>query len=251
MTALGFDASEPFAADNGANGVLVLHGYTGTPRSLRPLANVFSRSGFSVELPLLPGHGTNVEDLFDRRYADWIEVAEVAFARLLARGGPVVVCGLSMGGTLALDLALHHREIAGLVLINPAVAPPAPSLYSLLQSALDAGTVSIPSIGSDIAKPGESGGGYGETPIAAMMSIFEATERIAPRLCDIACPAVLFSSRTDHVVPTQSSDLVESAYGGPLERVILERSYHVATLDYDAERIERDAVAFAQKVTGG
>jgi carboxylesterase len=251
VTAPSPDASEPFAADNGASGVLVLHGFTGTPRSMRALADALDRAGFSVELPLLPGHGTNVEDLAGRRYAEWMAAAETAYARLAARGGTVVVCGLSMGGTLALDLALGHPETGGLVLINPMVAPPAPSLFSLLRAALEGGTVTIPSIGSDIAKPGQSGGGYAATPIAPMISIFEATEILAPRLSEIACPAVLFSSRTDHVVPSESSDLVEREYGGPLERITLERSYHVATLDYDADAIESGAVAFAEKVTSG
>ena len=147
--------------------------------------------------------------------------------------------------------SLHHPETAGLVLINPAVAPPAESFSALLRAAFDAGTVTIPSIGSDIAKPGQSGGGYEATPIAPMMSIFEATDAIAPRLSEISCPALLFSSRTDHVVPTESSDLVERGYGGPLERVMLDHSYHVATLDYDADALVCRAVAFAEKLANG
>jgi carboxylesterase len=236
------------APDGAQKGALVLHGFTGTPLSMRPLALAYEKAGFSTELPLLPGHGTSVEDLADRRYDEWFAAADAAYGRL-ASAGAVVVCGLSMGGTLALDLALHHPDVAGLVLVNPMASPPAQSLYSLLEAALAGGTTMIPSIGSDIAKPGQSGGGYERTPIAAMVSIFEATEKIAPRLSEIRAPAVLFSSRTDHVVPTESSDLVERTYGGPLERVVLERSYHVATLDYDAETIESEAIAFAEKVT--
>jgi carboxylesterase len=251
VSAVPRESSAPFAADNGASGVLVLHGFTGSPHSMRPLADAFDRAGFSVELPLLPGHGTEVEDLAGRSYGEWLSAAESAYARLSARGGAVVVCGMSMGGTLSLDLALRDRQIGGLILINPMVAPPAPSLYSLLRAALDGGNWTIPSIGSDIAMPGQSGGGYDKTPIAPLLSLFEATETIAPRLSEIDRPALLFSSRSDHVVPTESSDLVERDYGGPLERVVLERSYHVATLDFDAEVVTSAAVAFAEKVTGG
>lgn len=246
-------ASTPPAAESVqlGNGVLVLHGYTGVPSSVRPLADAFVRAGFSVEVPLLPGHGTCVEDLVERRYPEWFEAADEAYVRLAGKGGRVVVCGLSLGGTLSLDLVLAHGEVAGVVLINPMVQPPAPSLYQLLRAALDAGSVTIPSIGSDIAQPGQSGGGYDATPIAAMVSLFEATERIAPRLSEMSTPALLFSSKTDHVVPTASSDLLEREYGGPLERVVLDRSYHVATLDYDALAIERAGLAFAEKVTSG
>jgi carboxylesterase len=251
VSRLPLDSSTPFAADEGAPGVLVLHGFTGVPLSMRPLADAFDRAGYSVEMPLLPGHGTSVEDLASRRYAEWLASAESAWGRLAAGGGTVVVCGMSMGGTLTLDLALRHREIGGLILINPMVAPPAQSLYSLLRAALDGGNTTIPSIGSDIAMPGQSGGGYERTPIAPLVSLFEATETIAPRLSEIDRPALLFSSKTDHVVPTESSDWVEREYGGPLERIVLERSYHVATLDYDAEAIISGSVAFIEKVTGG
>ena len=159
-------------------------------------------------------------------------------------GGPVVVAGLSMGGTLALSLALEHDDIAGLIVINPLVAPPDPSFLELLRSGVEGGSETIPSIGSDIAKPGVSGGGYDATPIRPMLSLMEATGELAPRLGEIPCPALLFSSSVDHVVPTESSDFLEKKFGGPLERVVLEKSFHVATLDFDAEEIERRSLDF-------
>src|SRR5579863_7112149 len=105
--------AEPFAASNGPHGVLVLHGFTGCPQSMRPLAEAFADGGFSVELPLLPGHGTQVEDLAETRFDDWLAAAEEAYVQLAARCDRVVVAGLSMGGTLSCELAVRHSDLAG------------------------------------------------------------------------------------------------------------------------------------------
>jgi carboxylesterase len=243
--------AEPYSNEGSPAGVLVLHGFTGTPRSMRPLAETFAAAGYSVELPLLPGHGTRLADLVPTRFSDWRKAAAAAFERLAERGGPVVIAGHSMGGTVALSLAAERGGVAGLVLINPLVAPPAPTFLDLMRRVADAGTVSVPSIGSDAAKEGVSGGGYDATPVRPLLSLFEATIDLAPHLCSINCRALLFSSRQDHVVPPESSDLLERSYGGPLERVVLERSYHLAPLDHDAEEIEKRSLVFAEEVLGG
>lgn len=228
--------------------MLVLHGYTGSPASMRPLAEAFATAGLAVELPLLPGHGTTPAELARTTYADWLAAAEAAYESLAARCERVAVAGLSMGGALTLELAAAHPEIAGIVLVNPFVEPPAESFRTLLQAALAAGTTSVPSIGSDLKKQGVETEGYDETPIAPLLSLAEGLERLAPRLASVSCPVLLFSSRVDHVVPPESGDLVASSVRGPLQRVFLEESYHVATLDNDQPVIESGAVAFVERI---
>lgn len=239
----------PFSAHSGRVGVLVLHGFTGSVHSVRPLAEAFANAGFYVEAPLLPGHGTTPADLATKSWADFRKAVEAEYLAIEAACEQVLVAGLSMGGTLAVDLAASHRGICGLVLVNPFVEPPAAAFRSILRRALESGASFVPSIGSDIARPGVQGGGYHETPIAPLLSLSEAIEEVAPRLSEITCPTLLFSSRVDHVVPTSAGDLVEATIGGELERVYLENSLHVATLDVDAAEIEARAVAFAHKVS--
>jgi carboxylesterase len=241
--------AEPYSAAGGPNGVLVLHGYTGSPQSMRPLAEAFAAAGFAVELPRLPGHGTTVEDLLGTRWPDWSQAAEAAYVDLAGRCEKVVVAGLSMGGALAVWLGERHPEIAGLVAVNPLVEPPAQSFRDILQGALDGGSPTMPAIGSDIALEGQSELAYEETPIAPLLSLLEATESIAAGLATLVPPVLLLSSRNDHVAPSSSGDLLEANAGSPVERVWLEKSFHVATLDYDAAEIEQRAVAFAKKVT--
>ncbi len=240
--------AEPFASSDGPAGVLLLHGYTGSPRSMRPLAEACADAGLSVELPLLPGHGTSPADLATTRFDDWLAAADAAYASLAARTDRTAIAGLSMGGALALALARAHRQCSGLVLVNPLAKPPAPEFVDLLRASLAAGVTMLPSIGSDIAKPGVSGGGYAKTPIAPLVSLFEAVAAAEDALGEVTCPVLLFSSRVDHIVPPESGELLERALGGPLERVVLESSFHVATLDHDAAEIEARAVGFLQKL---
>jgi len=237
--------AEPFSADGGPGGALVLHGFTGSPHSVRDVAMALADAGMAVDAPLLPGHGTSPDDMAGTVWEDWRGAAEAAWADLAARCDPVFVFGLSMGGTLAVALAADHPEIAGIVVVNPYIDPPAASFQDLLRGLLAAGETWIPGIGSDIARPGSREVGYGGTPIRPLLSLCQALDRLRPDLSRVTCPVVVLTSRVDHVVPPVSSDVLADGVSGPVERVCLERSFHAATLDFDGDEIVRRTVAFA------
>jgi carboxylesterase len=242
--------AEPFSADGGPHGALVLHGFTGSPQSMRGLAEAFAAAGFAVELPLLPGHGTSIDDMLTTTWADWSGAADAAYRRLAARCERVVIAGLSMGGTLTARVAADHDgEVAGAILINAAVAPAAPEFHDMLREMLDQGHTVMPAIGSDIADPDRRELAYEGTPIAPLLSLLAAQDDLAAQLPRITCPVLIMTSLQDHVVPPASSDVLAEQVSGPVERVTLERSYHVATLDYDRDLINERAVDFARKVT--
>jgi carboxylesterase len=243
--------AEPWLSEGGSHGVLVLHGFTGNPQSMRSLAEALASTGFTVDLPLLPGHGTSVEDLVPSRWEDWSAAAEASYQGLAGRCDKVVVAGLSMGGTLTCWLAARHREIAGIVLVNPLVDPPSEEIRDLIRGMLADGTEVVDGIGSDIAMEGSVESSYASSPLAPALSLFEGVDELATRLGDIHCPTLLFSSRVDHVVAIESGDVLEASTSGPVERIYLERSYHVATLDWDAPVIEERAVAFASEILDG
>jgi carboxylesterase len=242
--------AEPFSADGGPYGVLVLHGFTGSPQSVRGLAETFAGAGFAVELPLLPGHGTTEEDLAATTWDDWLGAAQAAYDDLAGRVDRLVLAGLSMGGALACVLAADHPDVAGLVVVNPAVQP-SPEMRAAMEEVSAAGEEYVPGIGSDIADPANEELAYARTPVESLLSLFDAAEKFGGRLGEIACPVLILTSPQDHVVPPTDSDALAAAVSGPVERVTLERSYHVATLDYDRDLIEERALAFVREVTSG
>jgi carboxylesterase len=241
--------AEPFSAEGDDVGVLVLHGFTGNPSSVRPLAEALAADGRTVLLPRLPGHGTTVEDMLTTTWADWSAAAEAAYHDLAGRTRVVAVAGLSMGGTLACWLAASRPEIAGLVAVNALVRPLDPEMVGMVRSMVDAGETVAPGIGSDIADPDTSESAYEGSPLLPLLSLGEAVEALGPDLARIACPVLVLTSPQDHVVPPANSDFLAGAVAGPVERVTLERSYHVATLDYDRHLIAERTVEFVRMVT--
>ncbi len=104
-------------------GVLVSHGFTGSPASTRPWGEYLGERGYGVQVPRLPGHGTTWRELNTMTWDDWYGEVTRAFDQLCLDHDAVVVCGLSMGGTLVLRLAADHPDrVAGVVVVNPAVA---------------------------------------------------------------------------------------------------------------------------------
>jgi carboxylesterase len=241
--------AEPFSVPGGPHGALVVHGFTGNPSSLRPVAEALAAAGFAVELPLLPGHGTSVEDMAATRFSDWAGAVEACYLELAGRTDAVVVAGLSMGGTLAAWLATRQPRIAGVVAVNGLFDPPAEAFADMLRTCLEQGQDRLPGIGSDIAAPGVAEMAYEAAPIEGLLSLHEAVGELHGRLAEIRCPVLVLTSPQDHIVPPVSSDVLAARVSGPVERVVLERSYHVATLDHDRDLVVERTVEFALRVT--
>jgi carboxylesterase len=232
-----------------APGALCIHGFTGNPSSMRGVAQAFAANGFHVELPRLPGHGTHVDDMLDTGWPEWSDAAEEAYEKLAARTDRIVVSGLSMGGSLTLWLASRHPEIRGLVCINPATMPQLPEVVEMINDFVAQGIEVMPGIGSDIADPNATETAYPGAPARPLLSLIAALGELAPKYKDLRMPLLLLGSPQDHVVPPEQVDYLATSYGGPVERVSLERSYHVATLDYDRDLIFEKAVDFGRRVT--
>ncbi len=248
MSAPVIAGAEPYSASGDHRGALVLHGFTGNPQSMRGLAVALTEAGFTVEMPLLPGHGTAVEDMLDTRWKDWSHAAERAYADLAARTDSVAVVGLSMGGSLSVWLAEHHPEIAALSVVNPLLIAPDADTNAFIEAMIEAGDEVAPGIGSDIALEGVVETAYPGMPLRAALSLFEGVAEVEALLERVVCPVLLFTSTQDHVVDPESSARLMERATGPVEQVVLKRSYHVATLDYDKDEIETRTVDFLSGV---
>lgn len=239
---------QPFSSrGNHPVGVLLLHGFTGSPASMRPWAEHLAAANFSVDLPVLPGHATSWQELNRTTWHQWYAAAQISYLKLLKECDEVFVAGLSMGGALALRLAQHQREISGLMLVNPALQ----AKNKLLKLAPVLGKVipSVPAVGNDIAKPNVTEHSYDRTPIAAAASMLDLWSDVKKGLHLVTTPVQVFTSLNDHIVPVSSSELIINNVSTPLvhrEHIFLEQSYHVATLDHESDVIFDKSVQFVK-----
>ena len=242
--------AEPFHADGGPHGVLMCHGFTGTPQSLRPWAEHLAAAGLTVRLPRLPGHGTRWQDLNDTRWPDWYGELERAFDALRGRCRQVFGMGLSMGGTLVIRLSEQRPgEVAGLVLVNPSLGTERKDVKYALPL-LHRVVPSLAGIGSDIRKPGVTELAYERTPLRAMHSLSRLWPLVLADLGLVTAPVLLYRSQVDHVVEPMSGRLLrDGASSTEVTEVILEDSYHVATLDHDAPAIFAGSLDFVRAHT--
>lgn len=214
-------------------GVLLAHGFTGSPASMRPWADHLIAAGHSVALPLLPGHGTDWREMVPTTWPDWYHAVDRELHWLLKTTERVFVAGLSMGGALALRLAERH-PVAGVVLVNPAIATDDPAYRAL--PLISRFMRSKAAIGNDIAKPGADEHAYPRTPLRPAVSMRKLWADVVANLDRIEAPVLLFTSVTDHVVDAASARILNDRVRD-LDQHWLTNSFHVATLDHDAPLI--------------
>ena len=242
--------AEPFGFPGGdGTGVLLVHGFTGTPMSLRPWGEALAAEGFPVACPLLPGHGTRWQDCNESTEQDWVGAVDEAFEKLAADCDRVVVAGLSMGGTLAIRLAeLRPHQVAGLVVVNPSLLTR--RLDGRLVPVLARVTGSGAPIGSDIKRPDVVELAYDRMPLRGMMALRRLWKQTRSELGRVTAPVLAFTSVDDHVVEPESTDLLLAGIASTdVTRVRLEDSYHVATLDNDAPLIFGRTAAWIRERT--
>jgi carboxylesterase len=238
--------AEAFARTEGRTGVLLCHGFTGSPQSLRGWAEYLADAGLSVSLPRLPGHGTTWQEMARTRAEDWYAEVDRAFDELQATCDEMFVMGLSMGGCLALRLAESRGDaVRGLVLVNPSIT--ADTRLFMLAPVLKLVVPSLKGIASDVKKEGSSELGYDRVPVKAAATLPGLWRITQQHLKDLTQPILAYRSAIDHVVGPASMKLLREAIpAGQLEVRELADSYHVATLDNDAEAIFAGSLEFVR-----
>ncbi|HJV48367.1 MAG TPA: alpha/beta fold hydrolase [Geothrix sp.] len=241
--------AEPFSHRGTSGvGILVSHGFTGTPGSVLPLAQRLAEAGYDVECPCLRGHGTRWEDLIDVRMEDWLEDLREAVQRLREHCLTVFVMGLSMGGALVLRLAEEDPSIRGVVVINHALVfgNPLVRLAGLLKGLVR----STPGIASDILDPAVREPAYARTPTAGVAQLWRLAKLARRDLPKLRQPLLVMKSRQDHVLPRANAELTMREAGSEDKRLHwLDRSYHVATLDHDKEVIAEACLGFVERLS--
>lgn len=228
------DFSAAGSGTNGKIGVLLLHGFTGSPASMRPWAHYLNECGYTVRVPQIPGHGTTWQDLNKVKWQEWPAKAERELEELLAVCDNVFIFGLSMGGANTLHVAAKNSgRVKGIVLVNPMIHIPefAINFVGVIKHLV----AKRPSVGDDIKKPGVTEWGYDALPTKGVAQLHRFLKATREMLGRVTIPVLLFHSVDDHVLKVSNTEIIMKEIGSKVKsRVELTNSYHVATLDYDA-----------------
>ena len=210
-------------------GVLLLHGLTATTAEVRLLAEKLQGEGYTISAPLLPGHGTQPDELNETSWHDWAWTAEKAYQHLATVCDHVFVGGESTGGALALYLAAQHQEIAGVLCYAPAIKLAIP-LHNMVRLYVAAPLVN--SLPKDNVGSNEFWQGYRVNPLRAVMELVRLGLEVRRELPKITQPALVMQGRNDKTV---SEDVGEIILAGVASEVALqhwwEQSGHVILLE--------------------
>lgn len=239
--------AEDFFYEGSQVGILAIHGFTGSTQSMHYLGRAFADAGFTVLGPRLTGHGISPEEMAKAEFKDWLQDVEEALDELRLHADKIFITGLSMGGALTLYLAENYDDILGIIPINAAIDMP--EFKELYQEQYIKKVEFVEGIGSDIKKPNVTELAYSKTPVKSMKELLDLMKIVREELSKIECPTLIFSSTVDHVVPPENSLTIYDEISSTDKTMIkLTESYHVATLDNDAELIATESIKFIQKV---
>lgn len=239
-----------YADGSGSNqsiGIILVHGFTGTPASMRPWAHYLNERGYTVSVPLMPGHGTTWHDLNKVTWEQWPARLQVDIDQMKKKCAKIFICALSMGGGNSLYVAARNQDsLTGLILVNPMIH--IPGIQIKFVNIISRIQKSRASVGDDIKKPGVTEWGYDALPLRGVAQLYKYLKKARAGLPTIQTPTLLFHSVDDHVLPVSNTDIIMSELGASDKRRIeLANSYHVATLDHDAETIFENSRIFIEE----
>lgn len=253
--------AEPWSAagagPRGRIGVIVVHGFTSNPVATRPLGQHLAAEGYTVEVPLLPGHGTHYRELGHTGYADWYGAVDHLVDHLGDRCDEVVLIGHSVGGTISLDLASRRPDdVTAVAVINPPLLD-RPGVLAKLAPLLQYVLPYVPRDAAgmpkdDVARPDVEESAYTMVSSKAAQSLLDELPRIRGQLVDVIQPLLVVRSSVDHTVdPKNALALLELTGSHDVRELVCERSYHLPQIDYDAAKVAQGIVDFLAEVVAG
>ncbi|NBY39105.1 MAG: hypothetical protein EBQ63_06680 [Actinobacteria bacterium] len=234
--------------DRATIGVILVHGFTGSPASMRPWAHFLNERGFTVSVPRIPGHGTEWQDLNAVAWPEWPARVQTEIDNLSKHARRFLSAGYQWVGKYFISNVAQPIKISGIVLVNPMIhIPGIKPMFRHIISRLKAG---LPSVGDDIKKPGVTEWGYDVLPTKGVVQLYEMLKAARRSLKEIKTPMLLFHSVDDHVLPVSNTEIIMAEIASAdKQRVELTNSYHVATMDFDAELIFENSKLFIDRLS--
>ena len=237
---------EPIFKKNSSTGCLLLHGFTSCTFELRLLGDHLQNEGYTVSIPLLPGHGTTPKDLKHRSWVEWYEASKKALFELRKVCKTVYVIGLSMGGSIALHLSAHY-EIDGIVALAPGLY--LKNKFSFLSHILHPiYPYSKKWFGPDINADVETIT-YDKIPVKSLSELLSMFRHLRDDLIDINSPILIIYAEQDHVIDAKSAKEIYKKVSSKNKRILsLKKSFHIITLDVEKEQVFRETLNFLKSL---
>lgn len=245
----------PYYLPGGEVGILMLHGFTGTPQCMRYPAKILNQAGFSVLVPVLEGHGTHYKEMEKSTWKDWYQSAERAFQELKSHCRQVMVVGLSMGGLLASHLAYQHpKSIHAIALLATPFFLDSFLIKKVFPSIWKTPLRWIyryqPKLTYSIFEPHAKRryGAYRKIPVASVANLLKLQKKVRQELKNISQPALLIHAEKDQTVPYANMDFARIALASQnVKTVTLKKSNHIITVDYEKDVVAKALVKFFKK----
>lgn len=239
--------AEPFFYRGGPTGALLVHGFTGAPREMRPLGEALAAAGHTVLGVRLAHHGTQPADMFRSHWRDWAASALDGFCLLRGQCSSVFIMGLSMGGVLALYLAAH-QPVSGVVALS---TPSQPLLDAMDWRSRIAGPLSFIRPFAEKGPPDPEADPdhvhYPRYPVRAVPQLRALLRLTASLLPAVRAPALIIHSRADHSVAPANAEYLHGRLGSAHKQLAwLARSGHVITEGPERQAVFDHVLTFLQ-----
>lgn len=224
--------AEPFLLPGGEKGVLLVHGFTGSPSEMRLMGEALQAEGYTVLAPRLCGHGTTVSEMAVTRWPHWYGSVQDGYHLLKAMCSEISIVGLSMGGLFALQASqeLPVKKVVSLatpIFINNRRLPLLP-LYRIFRKYVYRQKKEYPGIDPCYTVS------YEQTPIACLDSMLALIDHVDSLLPNVSVPALIIQSHNDHTVRPRSAKHIYDRLGSQEKTLLwLEHSGHLMTLDIE------------------
>ncbi len=233
---------------HGGTGILLIHGFCGSARQMRFLAEGLHNAGYTVSVPLLPGHGSTVQQMRRSTFRQWHDCARIAYANLREECRTVAVAGHSMGGMLALLLAEEYPVDAVIALSVPMHLSGARGLLSPFS------LIAAPFI-PYLRWPGarkypdnfllEDHIGYETLPVAKVSDLFYLMRRARRNLFAVTAPIMTIQSSDDPTVSASSPRIILSGVSSAVKKhVPLSCSGHLIPLGPERNKVLSEMLSF-------
>lgn len=238
-----------FTLEGGSVGILLIHGFTGSPAEMRLVGEYLNQRDITVSVPCLPGHGTTLDDLNQCQWRDWTNHIEAEAAKLQSRCESVFVGGLSLGALLSLYLAANVPDLAGAALYSPSIMLTDPRRHFLPIIKHLVGQLPKPE--DDFTDPEAKSRfwSYDAYPTAASHELIKFIKQVKQSLPRVTCPIRILHSTGDTVMHPESAPYIYARVGSTDKEIVtLHNSGHVLTLDSEWKQVAEQTYQFAKKL---